>query len=271
VTSPTSDRDWIAPERPDLVWFHGADALRFLDDLISQELEDMAIGETRRSFLLEPQGKLRFLLWVLREDDRLGLLTDSGRGAELAEALGRYRIRVDVEIEPEPGGVWIVMGPWEGYDVSWAAMNRHLVVGDRPDLDEGLLDEYERLRILSGEPRWGVDVDGDTIPHESGLVTVSVDFEKGCFLGQELVARMDSRGANPPRSLRLLETDGPIAAGDVVSVEGVEVGMVTSATEGAGLAMLKRTVSVGDSVDVGGRRAIVRELPIRSNPQFTVS
>ncbi len=57
---------WIAPEQPDLVWFSGSDVLRFLNDIISQELGNMAPGETRRSFLLEPQGKLQFLLWVMR-------------------------------------------------------------------------------------------------------------------------------------------------------------------------------------------------------------
>ena len=264
MTSPKSDTPWIAPERPDLVWFHGDDALRFLDDIISQELEDMSPGETRRAFLLEPQGKLRFLLWVIREHDRIGLLTDPGRGEELAESLRRYRIRVQVEIEPEAGAVWIVVGPWPGYDISWAAAPRHLVLGDRPQLDDGPGGEYERLRIVSGEPRWGVDVDEGTIPHESGLVPVSVDFTKGCFLGQELVARIDSRGGNTPRNLRLVRSDGPMGEGDLVTMDGEQMGVLTSTTEGAGLAMLKRAVSVGDTVEVGRTPARVEALPIES-------
>ena len=256
-----SEQPWIAPEQADLVWFSGADSLRFLDDLVSQELEDIAPGETRRSFLLEPQGKLAFLLWVLREDDRIGLVTDPGRGESLAAALGRYRIRVEVDIEPETRERWIVVGKWEGYDLSWVNVERFLVIGERPALPMGTGTEYEALRIRAGEPRWGVDVDEGTIPQESGLVPVSVDFDKGCFLGQELVARIDSRGGNTPRRLRLLETDGVIGTGDPVSVEGVEVGRVTSAQAGAGLAMLKRSVGVGDTVLVGEREATVRELP----------
>lgn len=256
---------WLAPENPDLVWFGGSDALRFLDDIVSQELEGIAPGEARRSFLLEPQGKLQFLLWVLRGEDRTGLLTDPGRGEALASALSRYRIRVDVDIAPEEGGTWVVVGTWDGYDISWPGVERHLVVGDRPDLDEGSADEYERLRISAGVPRWGVDVDEGTIPHESGLVAASVDFAKGCFLGQELVARIDSRGGNTPRNLRLLEAEGSIRAGDVVTVEGKEVGTATSARDGLALAMLKRAVSVGDSVDVAGTTAVVRELPGESS------
>ena len=259
-----SEMPWIAPEQPDLIWFGGTDALRFLDDLISQELGDMGPGDSRRAFLLEPQGKLHFILWVVRQDERIGLVTEPDRGDELAAALGRYRIRVDVEIEPEPVATWVVVGEWDGYDVSWPGVQRHLVVGDRPELAEGTVEEYEKLRITSGEPRWGVDVDEGTIPHESGLVPVSVDFTKGCFLGQELVARIDSRGGNTPRNLRLLAPSGEIVSGDVITAEGADVGIVTSATDGAGLAMLKRVVSVGDIVNVAGNTAVVQELPAKT-------
>jgi len=259
-----SDTPFLVPDQPDLVWFTGSDHLRFLNDIISQELGDMAPGDTRRSFLLEAQGKLAFLLWVIREEARIGLLTESGRGEELATALGRYRIRVDVEIEAEAQDTWIVVGEWDGPDISWPGLERHLVVGERPDLEMGSEAEYERLRILAGEPRWGVDVDEGTIPHESGLVPASVDFTKGCFLGQELVARIDSRGGNTPRNLRLLESEGDLRPGEAVSAEGIDVGRVTSATSGAALAMLKRSVSVGDHVTVDGTRALVREVPAKT-------
>lgn len=255
---------WIAPEQPDLVWFSGSDALRFLNDIISQELGDIATGETRRSFLLAPQGKLQFLLWVIRTEDRIGLVTDPGRGDDLASALNRYRIRVDVDVTPEEGDLWVVVGEWDGYDISWPGVERHLVIGPRPDLEEGSVEEYERLRIGAGEPRWGVDIDEGTIPHASGLVPASVDFTKGCFLGQELVARIDSRGGNTPKNLLLLEAEGPLSPGDQVLTEGKEVGEVTSASDGIGLAMLKRAVSPGDRVEVNGSAALVRELPAKT-------
>jgi tRNA-modifying protein YgfZ len=254
----------LAPEQPDLVWFSGSDALRFLNDIISQELGDMETGDSRRSLLLAPQGKLDFLLWVIREGDRIGLVTDSGRGEALASALGRYKIRVDVDLEAEGREVWIVVGEWDGYDVSWAGVERHLVIGDRPELEVMSESDYETLRVDAGEPKWGVDVDQDTIPHESGLVPSSVDFSKGCFLGQELVARVDSRGGNTPRNLRRLESDGPIRPGDPVTSEGNDVGIVTSSVGAVGLAMLKRSVTVGDSVEVGDGNAIVMELPAKT-------
>jgi tRNA-modifying protein YgfZ len=254
----------IAPEQPGLVWFSGTDHLRFLNDIISQELGDMQPGQARRSLLLAPQGKLDFVLWAIKDETRIGLVTDPDRGEELATALGRYRIRVDVDIEPERDEVWVVVGDWDGFDVSWPGVERHLVVGDRPDLPAMSGEEYETLRINAGEPKWGVDVDHDTIPHESGLVPVSVDFDKGCFLGQELVARIDSRGANTPRNLRLLKVDAAIEVGADVVAEGDNVGSVSSAAGDVGLAMVKRSVSVGDTVEVGGRPAVVRELPAKT-------
>lgn len=255
---------WIAPEQPDLIWFGGSDALRFLDDIVSQELEDLAPGDARRSFLLEPQGKLQFLLWALRDEDRIGLLADPGRGPDLATAVNRYKIRVDVDVSAEEEDVWVVVGEWDGYDISWPGVERHLVVGPKPDLEEGTVEDYERVRIHSGEPKWGVDIDEGTIPHASGLVPASVDLTKGCFLGQELVARIDSRGGNTPKNLLLVEAEGSIRAGDAVTADGKEMGTVSSATEGAGLAMLKRGVSPGDAVEVNGSSARVRELPAKT-------
>lgn len=259
-----SEGSWLAPTQPDVVWFSGADSLRFLNDLISQEIGDMEPGDSRRSFLLEPQGKLRFLLWVIRDGDHYGLITEDGRGGELAAALGRYRIRVDVEIAEEEGGAWIVVGKWDGHDVSWPGVERRLVIGDRPDLPDGSEAEYEQLRILAGEPKWGVDIDDSTIPHESGLVPASVDFTKGCFLGQELVARIDSRGGNTPRHLRRLRSGSAIPPGEVVTADGEEVGVVSSVGGGLALAMLKRSVSVGDSVEVAGESAMVEDLPSKT-------
>ncbi|MFQ5522484.1 MAG: YgfZ/GcvT domain-containing protein [Acidimicrobiia bacterium] len=276
---------WLTPESPDLVWFRGGDAFQFLDGLISQDLESMAPGEVRRSLLLAPRGKLDHLLWVLRDEEDLGLVTDSGRGEELAATLGRYRIRVDVTIEGESDPVWLTVGDEGGpgpgtwrrseggleADLSWPGVPRTLVVGPRPQLDPGSTDEYEALRIAAGESRWGVDVDERTIPQEAGLEEVAVSFTKGCYLGQELVARIDSRG-HVNRLLRILEFDGePPVRGEPVIHGDREVGTVTSVAGGRGLAMIRREVADGDEVVVGGVRATVRAIPSKAQTQFTGS
>ena len=265
---------WLAPETPDLVWFRGPDTIRFLNDLLSQEIGTMESGRVTRSLLLRPQGKLDHILWVLRGDDEVGLVTDGGRGEDLAATLGRYRIRVDVEIEHSEQPSWIAVGEtavepgtWSlidgglEADVSWPGVQRTLIVGDRPDLAGGDAGEYESLRIAAGEPYWGVDVDEKTIPQESGLVESTVEFTKGCYLGQELVARIDSRG-HVNRHLRILEFEGTGAEpGAPLEVGDKKVGTLTSVSNSIGLALVRRELAPGDLVSVGGFNAVIREIP----------
>jgi folate-binding protein YgfZ len=120
--------------------------------------------------------------------------------------------------------------------------------------------DYEIARVNDGEPRWGVDVDEKTIPQEMELVDLTVDFDKGCYLGQELVARIDSRG-HVNRFLRILELAGPAMPGDPITYEGKEVGTMTSKGGDLGLGMVRREVPVGARVGVGGHQAVVRAVP----------
>ena len=261
---------FLAPANPDLVWFTGGDAIRFLNDLISQEIAELAPGTVVRSLLLEPRGKLDHVLWVLRGDERVGLITDPGRGDELAATLGRYRIRVDVEIEEETGPIWLTVGEsrvetgrWHEEsgrligNLPWNGPKLTVVTGEKPSLAELSVEEMERIRIEAGEPRFGMDVDRSTIPQESGLVPESVDFAKGCFLGQELVARIDSRG-HVNRHLRKLEFDGAAPEpGAEISAAGRVVGTLGSAAGNLGLALVRREIEPGEAVEVGGVPAVV--------------
>jgi tRNA-modifying protein YgfZ len=265
------DEPYLAPTSPELVWFGGADAIRFLNDLISQEIGTVGPGEVRRSLLLTPQGKLDHIIWVLRGEDEAGLVVDAGLGADLATKLARYRIRVDVDIKPSEADHWLVVGQfgaergrWTGdrtalmADLSWSSVQRTLVVGEEPDLPLLDLDEYELLRIEAGEPLMGVDVTDSTIPQETGLVEESISFDKGCFLGQELVARLDSRGGRVNHHLRILRFEGAAPdAGSAVSKDGEQVGVVSSAAKGVGLALLRRGVEPGETVEVGEGQALV--------------
>jgi hypothetical protein len=271
----TNARPLLAAAAPELVWFSGADAIRFLNDLISQEIGDVEPGTVGRSFLLTPQGKLDHLLWVLRGDGEVGLIVDIGRGADLAAKLGRYRIRVDVEIEHVVEDVWLVVGPpladpgrWSGNrsaliaDVSWPNVTRTVVVGEKPDLPDLEPNRYEALRIEAGEPLMGIDVTDATIPQETGLVPSSISFDKGCFLGQELVARLDSRGGRVNHHLRILRIEGIAPeTGTEVLAEGAAVGVLTSVADGVGLSLLRRGVEPGDVVTVGDARAVVEAVP----------
>jgi folate-binding protein YgfZ len=265
----------LASTSPDLVWFGGGDALRFLNDLISQEIANMEPGSVRRSLLLTPQGKLDHILWVLGGGDEIGLVVDEGRGEDLSAKLGRYRIRVDVEVAPSTVDRWLVVGPsgaepghWAGdregltANLSWPGVERTLVVGEKPELPVMSVEEYETMRIEAGEPLMGVDVTDSTIPQETGLVGHSISFDKGCFLGQELVARLDSRGGRVNHHLRILRFEGAAPqGGERVTRDGEQVGIITSSAGGIGLGLLRRGVDPGDVVSVGEHQAKVEAVP----------
>ena len=133
----------------------------------------------------------------------------------------------------------------------------------------------EALRIECGVPAMGAELTEATIPAEAGqwLIDASVSFTKGCYTGQELVARIDSRGGNVPRPIRGLLVDGDEpAVGAAVEVDGSPVGTVTSTARSAALgsialAILGRSVEIGQRVELvtGGDRvaATVAELPLR--------
>jgi tRNA-modifying protein YgfZ len=261
----------LSPDPVELIWLTGPDAIRFINDLISQEVGLAAAGTVRRSFLLTPKGRIDFILWALLGEDRVGLVTEDGRGEELVTRLNRYLIRVEVDIDrsAEPATVvvgdigqpdrgWVGTGDGVLADVSWAGVRRALVVGERPDFP--LLEKirYDSLRIQEREPLVGVDLDESTIPQETGLVASSVDFDKGCFLGQELVARLHNRGGRVNRRLQVVDfgeaAPGP---GAQVTRDDEEVGIVTSSAGGLGLANLKRGVDPGATVAADGHQGVV--------------
>src|SRR4029079_11336325 len=121
-------------------------------------------------------------------------------------------------------------------------------VVDAPLVDA---DEYERARIEAGVPRQGLDTDERTIPQEAGLELVAVSFTKGCFVGQELVCRIDSRGHVNRHLRRLRASEGTLPRGDVVSFGGKEIGEVTTSSGDVALAMLRREIEPGAEVSVG--------------------
>ncbi|HUF95800.1 MAG TPA: hypothetical protein VMO52_06925 [Acidimicrobiia bacterium] len=265
----------LAPVAPEVAWFRGSDAVKFLNDLISQEIGTLEPGTVTQSLLLGPQGKLQFILWVLRGDEEVGLVTEDGRGDDLVATLSRYRIRVDVDISKEEDGRYLVAGEltvapgtWavtDGVlkaDLSWDSLPRELRIGgERPELHELPRKDYDLARIEAGVPMMDVDVDEKTIPQETGLVPETISFDKGCFLGQELVARLDSRGGRVNRHLRILDFDNPVVAGTSLHSGDKDVGTVTTTSGNRGLALVWREVEPGDRVDAKGVGVTIRPVP----------
>lgn len=203
----------VRPDR-DVVAVRGADAGTFLHGQLSQDITGMADGEQRWSFLLQPTGKVHSWLRVTRlAPDQYELDVDALHGSEVVARLSRFKLRVDVDLAL--------------------------------DLPRQCGTATELQRIRRGVPAMGAELTETVIPAELGgwIIDASASFAKGCYVGQELVARVDSRGSNTPRNLRRLRVSGPAGVGDEVLVAGEAVGTLTSVAqipddEGGGVAAL---------------------------------
>lgn len=276
-------QDWVAHRLGrDVVVVAGPEAEAYLQGQVSQDVAGMAVGEGRDALLLEPDGKLCALVRVTRTgDERFVLDVDAGFGEAVAARLGRFRLRTKADIEPvswpcvalrgpatpvpaTPGGG---EGPWvlpvavdgmAGVDLLGPGAEELVPPGARWCGDAA----WEPARIEAGVPLMGRELDSRTIAAEAGLVARTVDFTKGCYTGQELVARLDARGNRVARHLRglLAAGDGALEAGDelVDAATGKPVGRCTSAAwsprleRPIGLGYVHRSVAVPGVLVIGG-------------------
>lgn len=266
--------------RAALIWVEGPDAVGFLQGLLSNEVAGLAAGRSCHALLLDAKGHVAADLRVHRDGpEALTLVVDP----DLAEAVGglleRYHFSEDMElIGPEPTDLVSVMGPAPPAAAGDLALDGRvpgttdLVVADAGrsiaalGLQELPAAALERARIAAGVPRVGVDTGPATLVQEAGLEATAVSFHKGCYLGQETVARTAYRG-RVNRRLRGLRLPEPVAPGALVRQDGREVGRVTSVAPDdppIALAMLRREAEPGSAVEVEGLAApaTVVELPL---------
>ena len=204
----------------DVVVVEGADAQTYLHSQVSQALQDQPVGETRWTFVLEPTGKIDALVRVTRTaEERFELDTDAGFGEPLLARLNRFKIRV--------------------------AADTTLRAAESDAIDAAA----EHDRVVAGWPRMGAElVPEQTIPGGTGLTDIAISYTKGCYPGQELVERMDSRAAEAPKRLCRLTVDAGTTPGDPVLDGDTEVGVITSVSGEAALAWIKRSSAVGAPV-----------------------
>jgi tRNA-modifying protein YgfZ len=258
------------PVEPGVITVEGVDAMSYLQSMLSQDLDTVAAGASAPALLLQPQGKLVATMHALHVgDDAWWCITDAEGAPALAEGLNRFRIRVKAEINDASADFGrIAVRGGDASDLGHSAISGDArlietgwgpdIVGPRADVERaqdslaaagvaaGSHDDYEAARIAAGVPRLGVDVDERTIPQEAFLDETAVSFTKGCFVGQELVCRIDTRG-RVNRYLRRVRFDTVSPAGDaargaaVVAGDKV-VGELTSSAGGLALAMVRREV-----------------------------
>lgn len=273
----------------DVIRIAGPDAISFLQGQLSQDVVRLAAGASAFTFLLEPQGKVSAWGRITRvADDAIVFDVDRGFADVAIARLTRFKLRTKADIERLDWRVFAVRGDatfdtalagvvatydwpgFEGVDLMGAdiAAPMGIVTADHA--------EYERRRIEAGVPAMGHELDATTIPAEAGDVIIdkSVSFTKGCYTGQELVARVDSRGNNTPRRLRLVRVgDGLPAEGSELLVDDKVVGKLTSvaASDGGAVALAYVQRSITPPVDAvvvdqAGRRYTSICVPLAGPP-----
>ena len=240
----------------------GADARGFLDGLVTTNIELVQPGSARFGALLTPQGKIiaDFLVTEASSGQGGGLLLDCAKALaqQLADRLGFYKLRAKVVVENLSDSLG-VLAVWDGEpsmkpDLAFADP-RSEKMGWRILVPEDLAQKaasaigaefveasvYEAHRIACGVPRGGMDfIYGDAFPHESNMNRLhGVDFDKGCYVGQEVVSRMEHRGTARTRIVRL-RVDGPAPeVGAAITAGEKSLGVMGSSSDGRGLALMR--------------------------------
>jgi len=267
----------------DVVRVWGPDAVTYLQGQLSQDVDALAVGTSTWTFVLQPQGKVDAWARITKTAaDELLLDTDDGFGPALHQRLSRFLIRTKAELEvldwpavavrgadaPHadlPDGVLRLpaVGPGvEGHDLLGPGAALPAGVAEAPP---GWLRAYG---VEHGVPAMGRELTDATIPAEIGdwIIAESVSFTKGCYVGQELTARIDSRGGNVPRRLRAIVLEAPVAQGAEVRSDGPAATVTTAAVSErhgpVALAFLGRAVEPGATVTVGDVAGTVHELPL---------
>jgi tRNA-modifying protein YgfZ len=266
----------------------GGEAVDFLQGQVSNDLEALAPGTGCYATILNHKGKLRTDLRILRGDDWLWLDTESIGHAVIRHTLETYSLGRDVRFEDvtETRTILSLIGPEardrldaapppeehafvEGEHGLYVATDLGVDVIGEPGLDLGVEQVSEEVaecrRIETGRPRLGFDMGSETIPQEAGINERAVSFTKGCYVGQETVARLHYKG-KPNRHLRGLRLTEPAERGAELMLGEKVVGRIGSSCVSPrfgpiALAMVRREATPGATVLVDGAEAEVVELP----------
>ena len=217
----------------------GPDAASYLQRMVSNDVEVLEPGEACQALLLTAKARLIAPLTVLRRgaDDFL-LLTEPSLGDRVVKELVRFRFAAKCAIEPEDHSSAIVFGeppPGSIPTSDYGVPGYELLDADPAPAGPFAAEALERLRILAGTPTWGRELDDRILPAEAGLEERAISFTKGCYPGQEPVARLHYRG-HPNRGLRVLALEGhELPAYDAeLTRDGKVVGRITSAVADEG-------------------------------------
>ena len=255
----------------DVVKITGADRTDWLHSLTTQHLTALEPGQSAVTLVLSPQGRVEHVLELVDDGTATWVHLEPGAATGLTNFLESMKFMMRVDIENVSTSYAVITVPRDVGDVPGVVRLEGRVGSDLVVPRETLpvVDQlgppvgmwaYEALRIAAHDPRPGLDTDDRTLPHEVGWIETAVHLNKGCYRGQETVARVHNVG-HPPRRIVMLHLDGSAERlpvhGDPVEVDGTSVGEVGSAAHHfelgpIGLAVIKRTVAVDADLLAGG-------------------
>jgi len=270
----------------DALSVRGPEAEAYLQGQLSQDVSTLAVGVSADSLLLEPDGKLSALVRVTRTDGQGFVLdVEGGYGDAVMARLRRFVLRSKVEMEPMAWRCLSLRGPavaeaaagllavlaergvlavpfeWNGWVGTDLLGPEDVVLGpDEADLPAGVVvcgpEAVEACRIVVGIPAMGTELTGKTIAAEAGLVERTVSFTKGCYTGQELVARIDSRGSNVARRLVGIVAPGGPGEGALGRGMTLHAGEAPPGDGAADDKVVGTVTSAAWSVELGGWAAL---------------
>jgi tRNA-modifying protein YgfZ len=232
----------------------GPEAADFLERMLSNEVVSLDEGEARQALLLTPKSRIVAPLRVVREGpESFLLLTEAELAESVATTLTRARFAARCEIEPKPWyGALHLSDPGSGVRNDDYGVDAWETWGEEP-VEAAEAEELEALRIEAGTPVWGKELDDSILPAEAGLDETHVSFTKGCYPGQEPIARLHYRG-RPNRRLRRIEVASARPGDEIVHGDKV-VGRVTSAVPGRALGYVRREVHDDAVLEINGAEA----------------
>jgi folate-binding protein YgfZ len=242
----------------------GPDAEDYLQRMVSNDIAAIPAGGSCDALLLTPKARVIAPLRVWRRgDDDFLLLTEPELGPRVRDELLRMRFAARCEVRLEEHQSYLLIGeeergiPNPDYGVPAA----EILDEEPPDLPQLPDKELERLRIETGTPRFGLEIDDRVLPAEVGLDETHVSFTKGCFPGQEPIARLRYRG-HANRRLRVIDV-ASAQSGDEILHKDKVVGRVTSAVPGRALGYVRREVPDDAALSIGGQKARLHLTPAR--------
>jgi len=244
----------------------GSDRLRWLHDLTTQHLESLVAGDWKPALILDANGRIEYQFNLVDDGQSTYLVIDQGYEEKLIEYLNKMRFMLAVEVRDASSDFAVLRAPGVATDIGgpFALVPRAELEEMKSAFAANALQvgtwALDAERVEAGRPRIGFETDHKTIPNEIGVLNGAVHMQKGCYRGQETVAKVFNLG-NPPRRMAMLHLDGSAvvmpAPGTPIENDGVVVGFLGTVARHhelgpIALAILKRNTPTDAQLTVGG-------------------